>query len=441
MKLLPLLVLFSLGAGAQEKKGQGLPPQQYAQEIKRTKPDIVVYKPKGEFLQGENQHFLVVTTPKKRLLAFWTQSTRENHPDQKVVVSRSDDQGKTWTEPASIDGAGPNDPAGTGLASWGFPIVAPKTGRVWFFYNKNIGIQDTREDTTGVLRGRFSQDEGVTWSEPFDIPIPPCALSHPDPKVPQSWIVYQSPILAGDGVPIVGFTHWGSAAVFKTKNLFQMDSEIRFFRFENILEELDPAKLQVTTWPKSDQGLRVPFKQNPKVSVVQEPSLVLLPDGRLFCTLRTLNGYVAWSQSRDNGKTWSAPAPLRNRDGKKLMKNPIAPCPIYALGEGRFVLLFYNNDGTANGGKGPTDYQKNRNPLFLAVGTFQPNAEQPIWFEHVIEWMSSDGVILGPSRRTEVATYTSFGKLGDRFILWYPDRKHFLLGRFFPKDLPGFRKD
>ena len=433
---MPLLGTLALGilAGGMAMTAPGLTPEQHAGEIQRTKPDLIVYRPKGEFIQGENQHFLVTPLPSGRLLAVWTQSTRENADDQSIVNATSDDGGKTWTAPRKLDGAGPDDPPRTGLASWGFPILAPKLGRVYVFYNKNVGIQDTREDTTGVMRGRYSEDAGRTWSETFDLPIAPGALSHPDPKVPQSWIVYQRPILAADGVPIAGFTHWGSAGRFGKIGLFEMDSEIRFLRFENLLTEKDPKRLRVTTWPKSDHGLRVPREDKPQVSVVQEPSLVVLPDERLFCVMRTLNGYVAWAQSRDHGRTWSKAEPLRYRDGGDLVLQPISPCPLYPLRDGRFLLLFHNNDGTAHGGKGPGDYKKNRYPAYLAVGHYRPEARQPVWFEQPKELMSSDGVVLGPSRRTEVATYTSFTDYRGRYILWYPDRKHFLLGKYIEPD-------
>lgn len=421
-------------AARQDKQLRALPLDRYAVEWRRTQPDFVVYKPRAEFDQGENQHFLVVTTPRGRLLAVWTQATHENHADQHVVCAHSTDNGATWTQPLRLDGAGPGDRPGTGLASWAFPIVAHKTGRVWVFYNKNVGIQDTREDTTGVLRGRFSDDDGDHWSTTVDLTIAPCALSHPDPKVPQSWIVWQSPLTLADGAAIVGFTHWGSRGKFGRIGLFEMDSEVRFIRFENINSAKDCAQLRLTFWPPGDHGLRVARRDKPSVSVAQEPSLAALPTGELFCTMRTLNGYIAWSQSADGGRNWQAPAPLRYSDAGGMIENPIAPCPIYAVGPGRYVLLYFNNPGAANGGKGPADFRKNRQPLFIARGWFQPGARQPIAFEPGKRFLTTDGVVLGPSRRTEVGTYTSCVPVLGRPVLWYPDRKHFLLGRYLEVD-------
>ena len=151
----------------------------------RTNPDLVIYvpEPKGDY-DETNQHFNVVATPSGAFLATWTAATAESDPDQRVVFSRSIDRGKTWTPPQTIDGAAPDDKPGDGLASWQFLIVAkgilPGGGtRIWCFYTKNIGIDDARTADTGVLRGRYSDDEGVTWSsQTYDYPIAPNAISN-----------------------------------------------------------------------------------------------------------------------------------------------------------------------------------------------------------------------------------------------------------------------
>ncbi len=150
-------------------------------EWERTNPDLLVYIPeKPGGLDHANQHFNVVATPGGAFLATWTTATRESNPDQRVVFSRSVDRGHTWTAPQVIDGPTPNDPPGTGLASWQFLIVSSR--RIWCFYNKNIGIDDARTADTGVLRGRYSEDDGITWSGTFDFAIAPNAISHPGPE-------------------------------------------------------------------------------------------------------------------------------------------------------------------------------------------------------------------------------------------------------------------
>lgn len=415
----------------------------YTDEWKRSNPDFVVYLPRGA--QGgdaENQHFNVVATPSGAFLAFWTQASVENAADQHVVMSRSTDRGLTWSEPVEIDGPRPPDPAGTGLASWEFPIVAPGMAagggaRVYCFYNKNVGINDAREDSTGVLRCRWSDDDGRTWSgRALDYPIAPSALSNPDRAVPPTWIVYQVPLVTPEGHVLAGFTRWASNAVDPGRGMLERSSEICFLRLENILTEPDTGKLMVTTWPKSAHGLRVPVREGSGVSVAQEPTVQALSDGRLLCVMRTLTGKIYFALSEDDGRSWNEPAPLRYEPGGEPLLNPIAPCPLYRFGDGRFLLLFYHNDGSGNGGAGPTDYKRNRTPAWFALGEeIAGHPTQPIRFSRPRILLSNEGVPAGPIGRTEIATYASFFEHERLPYLWYPDRKHFLLGKRITQEL------
>jgi len=420
-----------------------MPPSAYTDEWKRSNPDLVVYIPRGcDTPDAENQHFNVVPTPSGAFLAFWTQADYENAPNQRVVISRSTDRGLTWSEPIQVDGPAPGDPPGTGLASWEFPIVAPGVvpdggTRVYCFYTKNVGINDAREADTGVMRCRYSDDDGITWSaRTLDYPIAPNALSHPDPAVPPTWIVYQVPFVIPEGHVLAGFTRWASDAVDPGKGMFERSSEICFLRFENILAEGDPEKLTVTTWPKSDHGLRVLRPGRPDVSVAQEPTVQALSDGRLICVMRTLAGKVFFALSEDDGRSWNEPAPLCYEPNGEPLLNPIAPCPLYRFSDGRFFLIFYSNDGTANGGAGPTDFKRNRTPAWFALGEEMPgHPTQPIRFAPLRVLLANDCAPAGPVGRTEIATYPSLFEYEGVRYLWYPDRKHFLLGKRITDEL------
>ena len=396
----------------------------------RTEPDIVVYVPERDGEQDEtNQHFNVIATPTGAFLATWTTATREADPNQRVVLSRSRDRGKTWTLPRLLDGPGPDDPEGTGMASWQFLIVARR--RIWCFYNKNVGIDDARAADTGVLRGRYSDDDGITWSaESYDYPIEPNAISHPDPAVPPTWIVYQNPALLPDRSVLAGFTRWASNAVDPGVGMLERNSEVCFLRFENILTEADPDKLIVTTWPRSPHGLRVDSPFRPGVSVAQEPTAQPLSDGRLITVFRTLTGRIWFALSRDGGRTWDEPRPLRYEPAGEPILNPMAPCPLYKLRDGRFLLVFYNNHGSGHGGSGPTDAANVRNPAWITVGREIPgHPDQPIRFGPPKVFADTQWVPAPGTSRTQVATYCSLVEDGDDRIIFYPDRKHYLLGR------------
>ncbi len=411
-------------------------------EWERSEPDLLAYIP-DDFVGADacNQHFLVVKTPPGSFLGFWTQSTFENAGDQRVVVSRSLDRGRSWSKPYTIDGPQPGDPRGTGLASWGFPIVAPGLladggHRVYYIYNKNVGLDDAREDTTGLVRCRWSDDDGLSWSEEtMDFPIAPSAISHPDPTMPPNWIVYQNIFSVPGSHVIAPFTRWASntfdPAVKLSLNLLEHWSEICFLRFENILTERDPHKLVATTWPKSQHGIQVENPWRPGVSVAQEPTVQALADGRLICVFRTLTGANYYALSEDDGRSWDEPRVLRYEPGGNPVLNPMAPSPLYRLRDGRYLLLFYNNDGSANGGKSPVDSKRNRYPVWLTVGREIPGErEHPLRFGPPKIFTTSNGILLPYTGGTQVAVYPSLVDDGQERVLFYPDRKHYLLGKY-----------
>jgi hypothetical protein len=399
-----------------------------------SRPDFVVFiPPAGTENQGTNQHVLVVPTPERTFLAFWTQASQENNPDQRVVMSRSEDQGHTWSPPVVLAG----DPSGqeNRTASWQFPYVVPHTGCIYLFWNQNVGIVDARADTTGALMYRWSHDDGRTWSEPRTLTIRKSAISSPDPDTPENWVTYQCPIMTPDGDVMVGFTRWASRAVQPEGGLFDRDSEIWFLRFDNILSEPDPTRLTVTTLPDGDHGLRVPRPDKPRISVAQEPSFQALSDGRLICVMRTRTGCIHYALSADQGHTWDEPRPLRFAPGGPVVPQPLASCPLYKLRDGRFVLIFHNNDGSANGGTSASDSRRNRRPVYIAIGREIHDPDQPIVFGKPRVLADNGGRPVGPSNHTQIGTYPSLFEFDNQVYFWYPDRKHYVLGKVLTPDL------
>jgi hypothetical protein len=65
-----------------------------------------------------------------------------------------------------------------------------------------------------------------------------------------------------------------------------------------------------------------------------------------------------------------------------VIPNPNCPCPFTRLIDGRYALLYCNNDGTANGGEWPFDGRKSRNPIYISIGREikNPSEEQPMLF-------------------------------------------------------------
>jgi hypothetical protein len=80
----------------------------------------------------------------------------------------------------------------------------------------------------------------------------------------------------------------------------------------------------------------------------------------------------------------------------------------------------------------PTDTSYHRRPVYLVPGRFRAGADQPVWFDEPKFFMDHDGTPLGKpgtKGRLDLALYASFTVRQGRAVLWYPDRKFFLLGR------------
>lgn len=412
-------------------------------QLRITKPDFVVFVPEvtdtGVNDTG-NEHFLVFDGPDGSLMAVWTQSSAESQPDQHQAFARSDDEGKTWTKPRII--AGPKKPGDGHMASWGYPLVS-KSGRIYILYSQHIGRVDNFPHHTGWLHGIFSDDNGTTWSKPQNVPLRRSLRDNPDTTMPPNILCWQKPNRLGkDGKYFAGITRWTSFAVTPnpTKSWMSADARVEFMRFENIDDNPEPKDIKIAWFAFNDQALSVPYPGHPEVSACQEPSLVKLPDGRLFCVMRTCCGSPCWSVSADQGETWTAPRPLLRKDGGAPLLHPLSPCPMYDLGgntagSGHYALFIHNHDGNYKGFK-PTDSGNHRRPIHLVRGAFKAGADQPVWFDEPQLFFDHDGVSLGKpgtNGRLDLALYSSFTVRNGVPVLWYPERKFFLLGKIIPK--------
>ena len=392
-----------------------------------SRPDRIVYVPPEQRCSNtENQHFLVTPTAEGAFLAVWTTATGEAMPDQQVVVKRSTDRGRTWTDMQRIAPEA-GRPEGQ-IASWGFPIVVPHSGRIYLFWSQNAGAVDTRADLTADLAWRWSDDDGRTWSDRTEIrPFPKSAAPDPQPEAQENWVVYQAPVITRRGEVMVGYGRFAPGAA--KQYLFDHGCECRFLRFDNILSEQDPTKLSFSVFPENEAGLQVPWPEKPHISCAQEPTIHDLSDGRMICVIRTATGFIYFALSGDGGRTWDEPRPLRFAPDGPKMQQPVCPCPLYKLADGRFILIFHNNDGTIHGGPGPCgSSDTSRWPAYLAVGREIKHPDHPIMFTRPRLLVDNGGLADGLDR-TEIATYTSLFEHEGEVYFWYPDHKHYLLGK------------
>ncbi len=412
----------------------------YTKEWQCTSPDLVVYLPDAQRgPRADNQHFIVFPLKNGDFFALWTAAYHESHPNQHIVFSKSADRGVTWSPPVTVAGPKVVEKDGKrtyeGLASWGFPIYVPDKNRVYVFYNKGIGLYDPQPGLSGAMRFVYTDDDGRTWSREYDVPMRRTAIMSPDPNYPPNWIIWQQPVELTPGQIIGCGTIWASTLMAKQDPKALTGSECFFWRFDNILTEDEPSKIRVTLLPDGGHGIRMPNTEGSRASTAEEPTVVRLSDGRWFCVFRTYRGCVGCAVSTDQGQTWSEARPLVYRDGGPRVLQPTASCPLYALRDGRFLLTFHNNDGTANGGRHPWDWRYNRSPAFYSVGTEMLDKDQPVWFTPPVMFLDNEVKPWGPTGRRSVAVYTSFFEFEAKRWYWYPDRKHFLLGKFITDEM------
>ena len=390
-------------------------------QIKITSPDHIMFVPKQLEWESDNVHLYVVEHEKYGgLLAFWTQSTFEGTGNNHIVMAGSRDGGNTWSAPKFIIGSRAmtrEDAKNEPQASWGFPIVT-KSGRIYlFYYRELLGVIDNHRQLTGAFAAIYSDDLGESWSESVD--IKQRKTPYDSDEYIQDNIVFEVPMRGPDGKYLAGFTKYVSRRV---PDEYKGGCRVYFYRFDNIDDDPEIADLMITTLPEDDRGIFV-YRSWGEIGRIEEPAWVTLPDGRIFCSMRTNLGTVYFAVSSDGGRSWSDPRTLYFDDYTPFV-HPISPCPIYDLGDGRYMQLYH-------GVNNPDKPYLPRDPLIKAIGYFDPDNRQPIRFkkEDSEVYMHLGDKADGFGTDVQLAVYGTMTHQGGKNILWYPDRKFFLLGK------------
>lgn len=245
----------------------------------------------------------------------------ESSPDRHTVLTRSFDQGKTWTTAVPAI----EDPFERRQPSWS-TMFTTDFGRVYVFYNL------AKENRKGMnFCYKYSDDMGHTWSQRYLMPIPELDIDRKFKRGIGSWSIDEPEII--DNALYISWTKFGGP---------DRRGEGFFFRSDNILYEKDAEKLQWKMYPKGGKGIH-----NDSLSPLQEEhNIVPLGGDDIYCVFRTLDGYAGHAYSRDGGKTWSMPVHATyTPGGKQRIKTPRA-CPrVFRCQNGKFLLWFHNHDG------------------------------------------------------------------------------------------------
>ena len=410
----------------------GLPPQPYAEEWRRTCPDYLVYHPAPDgnprWQEDDffvlNEHFIVVPIGARDLLATWT-AHGPSLRFRRVVTARSTDGGSRWSEPQVVDG-GPER-----SSAWQVPVVAPG-GRVYLFYCRYTAEDGNLHDGASELACRFSDNGGQSWSPHCAVPMRRTAVDAYGAA--PSFIAWRQAEWDAQGRALLGFTRVGSAPTVVGRQAKRKWCQSECLRLDNLADSPLPRDLHVSFLPSdADKALTVPQPEAPEMSWANEPSFVPLPDGRIFVALRTRQGRLYYSVGEADG-AFSRPEVMCYADGGDAVLQPSSPAPLFTLDEGGYLLVFNNNDGRVFGAE-EVHHPRNRRPCYLASGRSEPDAEQPIRFSRPTLFIDNDGIpvdLVGNEPRFEAAAYGSLTRRDDGWIFWYPDRKHYLVGKRIP---------
>ena len=324
-----------------------------------------------------DQPYIVKTDDGAWLAVTTTGAGVEGAGGQHVISQRSTDLGKTWSPPVDVE------PAHGPEASYAVLLKVPY-GRVYVFYNHNTDnvrevIADKpaypdgfcrRVDSLGHFVFKYSDDNGRTWSaKRYEIPMRDFEIDRRNPyqgKLKFFWNVGHAFTYGGAGfVPIHKVGGFGEG--------FFTSSEGALLRSGNILTERDPDKIRWQTLPDGDIGIRTPAGGGP---IAEEQSFTVLSDGSFFCVFRTIDGYSAFTYSRDGGHTWDPSQYMRYADGR-LMKHPRAANFVWRCENGKYLYWFHNHGGRfiRTHPKRRTIAYEDRNPVWLSAVS-KPTAQR-----------------------------------------------------------------
>ncbi len=262
----------------------------------------------------------IFETRKGRILLSWYSGSYETSPDQATLLSRFD--GDRWGEPQIIVDT-PNKADGNPIIfEWKDKLylfyvtiegggLPPEIGRDFVSFLQNGEIKGAWD--TCSIKYRFSEDDGESFSDEIVF------------RKEWGWMIRNKPIILSNGellFPFYDESEW-KAFFGITKNNF--DS---FDYFGNL--------------------------RTPKGCI--HPVVVEKEDGVVICFLRTRDGYIYKSISKDYGRTWIEPQ-------KTHIKNPNSGIDIIKLSNG-YYLLAYNDSSYI------------RSPLSLAISKDLENWEK-----------------------------------------------------------------
>ena len=212
----------------------------------------------------------LIVSPKGALLAFCEgrKTSRQDHGDVDLVLKRSTDGGKTWSQQQLIHEDGGEAKITIGNPC---PVVDAETGAIW--------LPLTRDNDRVLML--TSSDDGVTWSKPLDIT---------SSVKKENWTWYATG--PGNGIQLTQGKHRGRLVIpcdHRVNDVKERNLSTR----SHVIYSDDHGR----TWQIG--GLLT--------AGTNECAVVELESGELLINMRSYRGKAcrALSRSNDGGLTWS----------------------------------------------------------------------------------------------------------------------------------------
>jgi sialidase-1 len=227
----------------------------------------------------------IIATQKGSLLAFCEGREAGDSGDIDLLLKRSEDNGKNWSEEQVV---WDNETNSCGNPC---PVVDEKTGRIWLFLTWNNGDDNETEiihktgNSPRLPYICYSDDDGLTWSEPE-----PLSENCRD----SSWGWYATG--PGTGIQLKNGSHKGRLVIPANHSYDDPERTLRNGPYgygAHVLFSDDHGK----TWNRSES-----IKPGCNESQVTE-----LSDGTLLMNMRSYNDQYsrAVALSKDGGETWT----------------------------------------------------------------------------------------------------------------------------------------
>jgi sialidase-1 len=261
-------------------------------------------------------------------------------------------------------------------------FISLKDGRILFVYSHYYG-ESSSDHGTAYLAGRFSDDQGKTWTTE-DIEILPneggmnvMSVSLLRLQNGDIAMFYLRKNNTDDCIPMMRISKdetetWSDAIPCIT------DQEGYFVLNNDRVIQLNDGRLMISVAKHAGPGMEWSGKgdifsyysddngknwvssdevPNPEGIVLQEPGLVELKDGSILMYIRSDAGFQCYSYSHDRGKTWS-------QVEKSTLVSPVSPATIERIPRNGDLVAVWNN----NLSKDPEN-AKLRTPLNIATSS------------------------------------------------------------------------